>query len=585
MLAKRANFLGGKHWHWLFCIPTDRGLCVQRKAELAIIKIMKDVTKWNLLYILDVLLADEIGQLSSEFIATIDLILRRIRQNNIFLGGVLILSTLDHTQIRCIDGHPFLTSMNIITCFKMVELKTSVRASDDEAWQRIQTITRMNHQVLQNNPLLVQEVLDLISRECTFLPDWNHPRITPTTYRLYGKKIPAIEASKEYTERGRRVIPYVNRRERTAEDIEKSRYSHKWNVAKESTSHGLEKQCREPGTLLFFRGAVYDCTFNNNGVHNHSQQILLYDLPSQDDLDNLRKIKVLVVPPGTKEIVFNPIESKECYLDQGFKEIKIGCATERTKWMCNNFQARRRQYGLKHHVTATIHASMGDTISVIATEISSKNSAYKIWEKGMLVVLTSRTRFAKDIIFVGNKTETLEALKEILLRKTQWCEFMENVLSLITVNQEDCVLPSERLLTYESYPLRICDAILPQCNTGFTYMLISIKRGAERFSYIGQTICLRKRLKQHNSGIGSISTAPEHLRPYALFAYICGFAKRRTLREHVEHQWKVKRDVLIQNGNADVRDWARSGQEVINNLNVDNYNIEKSDLRLVLLFK
>lgn len=166
ILAKRANFLGGKHWHWLFCIPTERGLSLHRKAELAIIKIMKNAAKYNILQTLDVILADEIGQLSSEFIATIDLILRRIRDNNIFFGGVLIISTLDHTQIRSIDGHPFLTSMNVISCFKMVELKTSVRASGDEAWKRIQHITRMNYQNLRNDPsrafwLLLQVELNL----------------------------------------------------------------------------------------------------------------------------------------------------------------------------------------------------------------------------------------------------------------------------------------------------------------------------------------------------------------------------------------------------------------------------------------
>ena len=51
-------------------------------------------------------------------------------------------------------------------------------------------------------------------------------------------------------------------------------------------------------------------------------------------------------------------------------------------------------------------------------------------------------------------------------------------------------------------------------------MLISIKRD---YCYIGETICIKDRLRSHNSGHGSSSTAPSDLRPFAMLAYICGF--------------------------------------------------------------
>ena len=53
----------------------------------------------NLLTTLDVLFIDKIGQLSAEILSTIEIILQRIRNNsNTFMGGVIIISTLDHTQ-------------------------------------------------------------------------------------------------------------------------------------------------------------------------------------------------------------------------------------------------------------------------------------------------------------------------------------------------------------------------------------------------------------------------------------------------------------------------------------------------------
>ena len=50
---------------------------------------------------------------------------------------------------------------------------------------------------------------------------------------------------------------------------------------------------------------------------------------------------------------------------------------------------------------------MGDTLSSMAIEVSFANSNYKMWDKGQMIVILSRTRKAQDTIFVGDKNETL----------------------------------------------------------------------------------------------------------------------------------------------------------------------------------
>jgi hypothetical protein len=138
------------------------------------------------------------------------------------------------------------------------------------------------------------------------------------------------------------------------------------------------------------------------------------------------------------------------------------------------------------------------------------------------VVLLSRTKRAVDTIFVGNKADTLDALKTVLLKKTQWSDYIERVLALVTVNQdENQVHQTEPSIIMNSFPFRICDIALPQCRTGFVYFLISLKN--RQYTYIGHCQGLRERLPQHNSGYGSESTAPEHLWPYGIMAYISGF--------------------------------------------------------------
>ena len=65
--------------------------------------------------------------------------------------------------------------------------------------------------------------------------------------RLYSKKVPAKEASKQFIDRVRRQIPESDRRERVSEDVQKSRFSHQdWAVASEKTSTKLDNKVREP---------------------------------------------------------------------------------------------------------------------------------------------------------------------------------------------------------------------------------------------------------------------------------------------------------------------------------------------------
>jgi hypothetical protein len=100
MMARRASMLGGRHWHKFFCLPTDRKLTPQRIAELAVNKIEKNSLSLNAILSLDFIFADELGQLSSEFVAAINIILCRLRKNNNLFGGVLLIGSLDHTQIQ-----------------------------------------------------------------------------------------------------------------------------------------------------------------------------------------------------------------------------------------------------------------------------------------------------------------------------------------------------------------------------------------------------------------------------------------------------------------------------------------------------
>ena len=166
----------------------------------------------------------------------------------------------------------------------------------------------------------------------------------------------------------------------------------------------------------------------------------------------------------------------------------------------------------------------------------------------------------------------MKKLRRLIQTRSQWSDYMERVLDIASIDS------NEPFHQEEHYPFRICDLTIPQCNTGFVYMLISVRN--KKAIYIGETTCLRTRLRQHNSGNGSYSTAVESLRPY-VFAYVCGFDGNKTIRLHIEKHWKRNRDQKIRQGIDDPRELAYCVMPIIRDIN----NRNELNLRLVLLFR
>ena len=123
---------------------------------------------------------------------------------------------------------------------------------------------------------------------------------------------------------------------------------------------------KEPETLLFFKFARYEFTHNLDGHYSQSQMAILYDLPDIDSLNSNKKIEVLAAPPGLHDIEVDSSWSKIDFLMKGFYTAKVGIAPTRTQKNSNVLQAQRKQYALRHRVTATIHAAMGDTLKKVA---------------------------------------------------------------------------------------------------------------------------------------------------------------------------------------------------------------------------
>ena len=89
-MARRSIQLGGKHIAYLFGLTIEKNMSPHQRAERAIAKLLKHPKKLNFILSLDILFIDELGQLSSELIAILDIIVRKIRNTNLFLEVFLL---------------------------------------------------------------------------------------------------------------------------------------------------------------------------------------------------------------------------------------------------------------------------------------------------------------------------------------------------------------------------------------------------------------------------------------------------------------------------------------------------------------
>jgi hypothetical protein len=152
----------------------------------------------------------------------------------------------------------------------------------------------------------------------------------------------------------------------------------------------------------------------------------------------------------------------------------------------------------------------------------------------MVVVLISRVSRAVDLIFVGDKAANIEALLRGLRSKNQYDEYMNHVVDVLTQQAAPGEVPT---LDLDHHPFRPKDIELPCDSSGVVYLLVSTVDGSSL--YIGYTFDMQKRYYSHNSGYGAVGTCDPNKRPWALFAYVTGFAGDRTLLRGIERGWQV----------------------------------------------
>ena len=184
---------------------------------------------------------------------------------------------------------------------------------------------------------------------------------------------------------------------------------------------------------------------------------------------------------------------------------------------------------------------MGATLCKMATEVNVRGSGNQLWEKGQVLVMVSRTKLAKDLIFVGNRLQTLEIICDLIQVQSQYDTFINHVLAVLSRRYgPGAQMQTPRVVEERHHYLRPNDIPLPEAGNGCCYLLVSTRN--LHYTYIGQTIrALATRINEHNSGCGSSQTRSPVLMPWGLLAFVTGFNADREALKYFEQIWEEKR--------------------------------------------
>ena len=556
-LADRAFLLGGQHFHKLFKIPVREGKTSYRMAEMAIISLQRNPKMLSLLRYLDVLFIDECGQLSAELLSVLDILMRRLRDSSLFMGGVLVIGTLDQVQLRPIRGLPFLLSPFILTTFSLGKLQHYVRCSTCSILKEINEIARFFTSDQTEWDEKLRRLRHLLERYASSVPNWEDPLITDGVLRVFPHRNQKDKAVREFMSNKRKNLKSVGGKYVTshARDVMIAVESHGEPVeASKPVTHYLNRKCSEPGVIDLYKGGIYQFTYNHPGRFNATQIGVIVDEPDPNDVKSFKDIKIMVAPAGVKTVDVSNM-SKEAMFERGWKETFVGTAPEytRTVWS-QGVKAKRKQYALVLNIASTIHSAIGHTVDGIATDLTESS----LWERAMVVVLLSRVTTVSQIIFVGDKSKNIDIIIDGLRKRNQYDEYMNHVVDVLHRATDDRIesIP----FRVSVHPFRPKDIPLPTDTSGVVYMLTSAKN--YHTVYVGFTQDMPRRLKQHNAGYGAIQSCDPLKRPWVLIGYIAGFCGDRTKMRAAEVCWQ---NIIAQIRPASPLEALGLGNLVINN--------------------
>jgi len=428
LMSERAIILGGRHLHYLFCIPGFEYKSIHQLSDSIIRNLNRKPAFLYTLQTNDAIFIDEFEFASAEFLNALDNVLRYIRNKNTFFGGMVVFATMDVQQLPPIEGHPCLTSSLILTSFHLATLTEYVRSRTDAILQRLITLVRKLQPLTEDEK---KEFVHLIVTYCTHVDNWNDYRIPVDAIRILGTRKGVHVAETMYYDKIREQgLTIISQK---SQDFENLKTSHgTWKPASSKVTQRLNKLVREPEVLQLHQGLLVEATFNNGLEWSNGQIGLIVELPHPTLINQWKSFPLLLAPPGIRSLPRDPF-TIESLLNHGWKMTNMKPAPELVHHCYRGIFGKRYQYGIRPLAATTIHKAMGSDFDKIVSCIYDDGSHdFRLWEKAQVLVLISRVHCAKDIIFIGDKFQTAQRLLELISIQPKYALYMEYIINCLT---------------------------------------------------------------------------------------------------------------------------------------------------------
>ena len=502
--GERAQSLGGDHLHYLACFPVLKHLNVNVLIEKSINGLLHNRNRLCFLEQLDVLLFDEFGMLNAELWTAFDKVMQWVKGNSLPFGGIFCLLSGDPKQLPPPEGTSIWITTSMLTDYKFYYFAEYVRASPGPLQQLLEILDKTE---LDDDE--VATLCELIKNNCSFSEDWDDS-VSNTDIKIVSTRFAENSALiRHLAEVSTSDTPFVKMSARDEESISGSSV---WKPTNKQASGQLSYKCLEPEELVLYNGAMLRVTANIKSISVAQGTLaVLLDLPSP----SAASFTVWVAPPGVRDIP--TLKTRSTFEGNGWRAVVI---TRQTGNVISfqNVSIRRTQFPLKNYVSSTIHKAIGCTLTSIQTKVSPTDRKYSIWHREQLLVLLSRVPNLNNITFVGSKDDVMQTIKLAVRRSSHQTSYVDSFLKMLISEESPTRV---QYINCETLQFKPFYRSLPTSKFGYVYILVSCPYPS--LVYVGETICLSRRLYEHNTGRGASFTEPIQRRPWGVLAYITGF--------------------------------------------------------------
>ena len=234
--------------------------------------------------------------------------------------------------------------------------------------------------------------------------------------------------------------------------------SHIWRTADIEATKFLNKNSREPETLLLYDKAVLRLTRNLDSTSQGDLFVLDFDNYTERSLS-------LYKTPDPSHI------TREC-LDREFYKSWPKITVTKTAGFTfgtHNGSVRRVQFPFCNYVALTVHKLMGNTFASLATSISSTESMYSLWLTSQIYVIVSRVRRLSSLHFVGTASQLINAIAKVLGTKHLHEESIYQFMSKLKNQDKSPVVTVVPCTMYLRHHFEV-----PATENGFIFVLVSL---------------------------------------------------------------------------------------------------------------